>query len=127
MLGENGRLIPDDFRHEIYLAVIEDECVKIISPCSHNGIVNIIKDAQERFGLPVLHFVGGLHLRGGSSRSLSCSRAHVKNIARKLRETSLEKLSTCHCTGKKAYAILKKELSDKIKLKYFHTGSRFTV
>ena len=127
MLSEDGKLIPDDFRHEIYLAVIEDGAVKIVSPCSHNGIVNIIKDAEERFGLPVKSFVGGLHLRGNSSRSLSCPKSHVLRIADMLNESSLEKLYTCHCTGFKAFSILKEHLSEKILLKYFHTGYTFKV
>ena len=75
------------------------------------------KDAEERFGLPVKSFVGGLHLRGNSSRSLSCPKSHVIRIADMLNESSLEKLYTCHCTGFKAFSILKEHLSEKILIK----------
>lgn len=127
MIDGKGRMIPDDFRHEIYVAVIEDDSIKIISPCSHMGIINIISDAQKRFGLPVKCFVGGLHLRGESSNSLNCSKDYIFMLADKLNETQLENLYTCHCTGFKAYSMLKQRLNDLLKFKYFHTGQSFEI
>ncbi|KAH7888604.1 beta-lactamase-like protein [Phlebopus sp. FC_14] len=36
----------------------------IFSACSHAGIVNIIKDAVQRFSRPIYMIIGGLHLAG---------------------------------------------------------------
>lgn len=125
MLNDMGRAVPDDFRHEIYLAVIEEDTVKIISPCSHNGVVNIIRDAESRFSLPVRAYIGGLHLRGSSANSLNCSRKHLGAVADQLNSLSLEKLYTCHCTGIKAFWMLKKAL--RCRVRYFHTGDTFSI
>lgn len=127
MLNEEGHLVSDNFDHELYLAVIEEGGVKVVSPCSHTGIVNILKDAEARFALPVTGFVGGLHLRGASSRSLNCSMSHVLNIADQLNKFPLKNLYTCHCTGYKAFSILKERLSDSVSFTYFHTGKTFTI
>ncbi|MBO7298067.1 MAG: MBL fold metallo-hydrolase, partial [Clostridia bacterium] len=69
-----GKIVSDCFAHEVYLAVVEDKKVKILSSCSHNGIVNILEDAKTRFPeYKISAFVGGLHLRGKNSQKLNCS------------------------------------------------------
>lgn len=125
MLDSTGRRVPDDFRHEIYLAVIEEGTIKIVSPCSHNGAVNIIRDAEARFSLPVRAFIGGLHLRGSSSDSLNCSKKQFLDMAARLNELLPDALYTCHCTGRKAFLLLKERLDCKVK--YFHTGDTFSI
>ncbi len=122
--GARG-LLPDLFRHEIYLAVIEDGAVKIVSSCSHNGILNIVRDAEERFSLPVTVFVGGLHMRGNSSEKLNAPRAYFQKLLEELRTLHLKELRTCHCTGVAGLALLKKALSCHVS--GFHTGDSFTV
>lgn len=124
MVGEDGRLIPDDFSHEIYLAVIEESAIKIVSPCSHNGVVNIIADAISRFELPVTAFVGGMHMRGRKSTSLNCPISYIKAVADRLAHNDCT-FYTCHCTGHKAYRLLKDRLAERIH--YFGTGDVFTV
>lgn len=99
MMDDNGMLVPDDFCHELYVAVVEDGGVKILSSCSHNGIVNISEDAQNRFNLPILAFVGGLHLRGERSRSLNCTKTHADLIFQQMNHFRIKKVYTCHCTG----------------------------
>lgn len=124
MAGEDGRLMPDDFSHEIYLAAIEEGAIKIVSPCSHNGVVNIIADAQARFSLPVTAFIGGMHMRGRKSTSLNCSVGYIEAVADRLARTDCV-FHTCHCTGHKAYHLLKERLGERIR--YFGTGDVFTV
>ena len=122
---EGKRLVPDDFSHEIYLAVIEDDSVKIVSSCSHNGIINIINDAKTRFNLPVSAFVGGLHFRGSSRRALNCPVAYANKVFDKLNELGVETIYTCHCTGYPAFKMLKKAFNGKAK--YFNTADKFTI
>ena len=120
-----GRLGADTFEHEIYLAIIENNTLSIISSCSHNGIVNIINDAQARFGMPVSSFIGGLHTRGSSAKGLNCSRKYLDTVIDKLNELSLKSIYTCHCTGGKAYGIFRQGL--KFKIKYFSTGDTINI
>lgn len=125
MLDKDGKLKPDDFFHEIYLAVIEDNSVKIISSCSHMGIVNIVRDAVSRFNLPVSVFVGGLHMRGNRSTSLNASQKYFNIIINELNLLNIKNIYTCHCTGEKGYNILLSGFKNEIK--YFHTGDSFIL
>ncbi len=124
-MRDGARLVKDNFAHEIYLAVIENGAVKIVSSCSHNGVVNIVRDARDRFGLPIKAFVGGMHIRANSSNSLNCSKKHVKRIAAELDSLGLGAIYTCHCTGRLGFRIVKDNFSGKVK--YFSAPDKFTV
>lgn len=125
MLSPGGRLVPDDFRHEVYVAVLENDTLKIISSCSHTGIVNILRDAERRFGMPASVFVGGLHMRGKRSNTLNCSRSYVKNVLDELNTNGVCTIHTCHCTGKLGYKLIKQGFHGRTK--YFSSGDRFEV
>ena len=125
MSSESGRLIRDDFRHEVYLAILEADGLKIVSSCSHNGIVNIARDAADRFHQPVETFVGGLHLRGKHHDTLNCSRAHVKQLVKAINELSIPTIHTCHCTGILGYQLIEKDYLGKIY--YFSSGDQLSV
>jgi len=122
---KNNKLISDDFSHEVYLAVIEGESCKIVSSCSHNGIVNIINDATRRFPEFSLDaFVGGLHMRGRKSKTLNCSKKQAEQVFSIVENSTLKKIYTGHCTGKKAYNLLK---NYNIETQYFSTGDSFVL
>ncbi|KAF8492360.1 beta-lactamase-like protein [Russula emetica] len=54
-----------DIMDERYAAVdVLGKGLVIFSACSHAGIVNVVKDAVERFSRPIYMIVGGLHLAG---------------------------------------------------------------
>ena len=125
MLSEKKKLCPDNFSHEIYLAVIEDQSVKIVSSCSHNGIVNIVRDAQKRFGLPVSAFVGGLHMRGNHSNRLNASKPYLRSVIEELNTLEAGHIYTCHCTGTAGFELLKKTYKNEVT--YFNTADSFTV
>lgn len=122
---DGKKLCPDDFSHEIYLAVIEDESVKLVSSCSHSGIVNIVKDAKSRFNLPISAFVGGLHFRGSSKRALNCPTKYAYKVFNELNELKVEAIYTCHCTGIPAFNMLKSTFVGKAR--YFCTAEKFNV
>ena len=115
----------DDFRHEIYLTAVENGGVKVVSSCSHMGAVNIVRDAKRRFGLPVLAFVGGLHLRGERSGSLNCSRREAEEMICALYGEMEGRIYTCHCTGKKGLALLRNAFGKRVTR--FSTGDSFLV
>ncbi len=94
----DGKFIPDDFTHEIYL-MIDDV---LISGCSHRGILNILKQFEPRV------FIGGLHLvkyEVGSEK--------LGFIASEI-DKHPTLIYSGHCTGEEQYAYLKTILQDKL-------------
>lgn len=119
---KDHQLVLDDFSHEQMMVIREDDGMVIFSGCSHHGVLNMVDAAVEEF--PETHIkalFGGFHFiglpffnHGGESKS------NVENIGRKLTEYSIGKVYTGHCTGRKAYPILKNVMGDNID--YFATG-----
>lgn len=113
-LRKNGRWYPDDFSHEQSLVFETPRGLVIFNSCSHGGAVNIIREVTAAFpGQKVLALIGGLHLYNKSE-------GEIRELARMLRATEVQQVCTGHCTGKKAYGILKEELGDVVR--QFHTG-----
>ncbi|KAI0328412.1 hypothetical protein GY45DRAFT_1326427 [Cubamyces sp. BRFM 1775] len=55
----------EDIMDERYAAIdVVGKGLVIFSACSHAGIVNVLKDAIEKFARPVYMVIGGLHLAG---------------------------------------------------------------
>ena len=53
---ENGKMIPEDFRHEHYLLIEENGKRVLISGCSHKGILNIADWFRPDFLIGGFHF-----------------------------------------------------------------------
>ncbi len=120
-MKKGNRLVPDDFAHEVYVAVIEEGGAKIISSCTHNGVVNVIEDAKKRFeNVPICAFVGGLHFKGKSLDSLNCRKGFLVSTISYLNNSDLTQLFTAHCTGTKAFALIKKHCV--LHTRYLSTG-----
>jgi 7,8-dihydropterin-6-yl-methyl-4-(beta-D-ribofuranosyl)aminobenzene 5'-phosphate synthase len=65
---------------------------------------------------------GGFHLIGSPLlKDMADSKAHVQGIAQKLMEYPINKIYTGHCTGEKAYSVLKEIMKDR--LEYFATSN----
>lgn len=111
--------VADDFRHELSLVIDSPQGLIVISPCSHNGAMNIM-DTSLRFTgrKKIFAFVGGLHYVDGP---------HAVNEAAQFAE-GMNKffpgtiVYTGHCTEDMAT----KELSKYPNIKFFHTGSVLT-
>lgn len=115
----DGRLAEDVFEHEHYLIVREKGNDVLFTGCSHNGIVNIIEKYYEMNANKKLAYViGGFHLFNPTSKKYE-SDDLITSIAKELCALD-SKFYTCHCTGTKAYQIMKKEMKDK--LDYLSTG-----
>lgn len=95
---EQGRLIPDDFRHEQYLLIREGNRRIVISGCSHRGITNICRWLQPDVLVGGFHFVK-LDPEGQDAQILTES-------AQKLLQPGAV-YYTGHCTGQAQYAFLK--------------------
>ena len=102
----NGRLIPEDFRHEQYLLVEENGRRVLFSGCSHRGVLNLMR----RFRPDVL--IGGFHFfRLPLNDALAASAAAL--------DACPASYYTCHCTGEAQYAFLKERMKN---LHYLSTG-----
>ena len=52
-LKRDSVLVPDDFRHEIVVAIQEHDAEVVLTTCSHNGLLNMVEAAGAEFpGLP---------------------------------------------------------------------------
>ena len=62
-LRKDGKLVPDDFTHEILMVIRENGKLVIFTGCSHNGILNMVDTVVKEFGgVPIKAVIGGFHL-----------------------------------------------------------------
>ena len=102
--------------NEIVLILKDRFGVVLFTGCSHSGILNIIEAVTKEFPNGFIKAVfGGFHLSGQSSNE-------VERIGRRMNNYPIIKIYTGHCTGIKAYLILKSVLGAKVE--YLATGSR---
>lgn len=113
---EKGILLPDDFRHEQYLMICEDDKKVLLSGCSHKGILNIV----SWFEPDVL--VGGFHFMKLDPAGDGAER--LKLAARQLMKYDT-RYYTGHCTGVEQYEFLKGIMGEQ--LEYFSTGETVTI
>ncbi len=103
---ENGKSLFDSFNHEQSLIIRTEKGLVIFNSCCHAGADNIIKEATEAFsGERILALIGGFHLYKSSADD-------VLALADSIKATGIEKIYTGHCTGDKAFGILKEQLGD---------------
>jgi 7,8-dihydropterin-6-yl-methyl-4-(beta-D-ribofuranosyl)aminobenzene 5'-phosphate synthase len=119
----DGELQKDDFHHELMMVIKDNEDIVLFTGCSHHGILNMVETALELFpGSSIKAVFGGFHLIGlPMFNNMAASKPQVEEIGSKLMEYPIEKVYTGHCTGEKAYNVLKDIMGDK--LEYFSTGT----
>ncbi|MDD6051422.1 MAG: MBL fold metallo-hydrolase [Clostridiales bacterium] len=104
MVKRRDMMVPDDFRHEMYLLIREGARRILISGCSHKGVMNI----KTWFAPDV--FIGGFHLM----------KLDPVQEATRLKFTAMELLKqdtvyyTGHCTGDKQFAALKGYMGERL-------------
>jgi len=86
--------------NEQSLIVKTNKGLVVVTGCSHPGIVNIIKKAQEIMGEEIYLVFGGFHLKGDSKKV-------VKEIISQFRELGVKKCGATHCTGDKQIKLFK--------------------
>ena len=108
LIRKNKKLLPDDFSHEQSLVVRTNMGLVIFNSCSHGGADNIINEIARVFPDEHIHaIIGGFHLYRSSE-------SEVRALAEGIRKTGIDRIYTGHCTGDKAFRILKQELGDKV-------------
>jgi 7,8-dihydropterin-6-yl-methyl-4-(beta-D-ribofuranosyl)aminobenzene 5'-phosphate synthase len=77
-----------------------DKGLVIVTGCSHQGIVAILKRAKELFERPIHLVFGGFHLGAKSNKEL-------EEIIKEFEEIGVERCGATHCTGDEAIAMFK--------------------
>jgi 7,8-dihydropterin-6-yl-methyl-4-(beta-D-ribofuranosyl)aminobenzene 5'-phosphate synthase len=104
----------DEFDDELFLAVVNDNKLSVISSCSHRGISNITEEARRLFGLPVNLVTGGFHLKNASEEQ-------YKSVLNYLNKLKPENIGICHCTGVENYMGMVMETGNRVF--YNYTGN----
>lgn len=103
-----GRFFPDDFSHEQSLVFETPEGLVIFNSCSHSGAGIVLKEVKAALpDRPVLAYLGGLHLFRMSGKEVAAA-------ADILAACGIGRIYTGHCTGDRAFGILKERMGDKV-------------
>lgn len=117
---EDGHWVTDDFSHEQSLVLDTSEGLVIFNSCCHAGADVIIREVEAQFeGRPVHAIVGGFHLKDVMNRGDNGA-DQVRALGERLKAMAVPHIYTGHCTGSRAFAILKEVLGDRVH--YFMTG-----
>ncbi|MDY4920671.1 MAG: MBL fold metallo-hydrolase [Phascolarctobacterium sp.] len=122
---EDDKLVPDDFRHEQYLLITEQDTSKkvLLSGCSHKGILNLMEWLTPDICIGGFHF---MKLLVDNSIDPNATPAQIARDRKALDEAAalLEANKctyyTCHCTGLAQYAYLKERMT---RLYYLAVGN----
>lgn len=108
LFQKNGRKWSyDGFDHEQSLVIKTERGLVIFNSCCHTGADNIINEVASAFPKErIVALIGGFHLYKSGD-------VDVISLAQRIKDTGIEKIYTGHCTGDRAFGILKNELGEK--------------
>jgi 7,8-dihydropterin-6-yl-methyl-4-(beta-D-ribofuranosyl)aminobenzene 5'-phosphate synthase len=119
--------VRDPFSHELVLVVRDDDGLIAFTGCGHSGVLNMVDSVIEHFpDSRIKAVVGGFHLIGiPVPETMAGSKNEMVALAQEMRKMPVDAYWTGHCTGHKAFEILKEGLG--AKLGAFHTGTALTI
>jgi len=126
MINSDGEQ-PDEFKHEVALAVNTAKGVVVFSGCSHNGVLNILEACSNYFNKSqIIACVGGTHLIDSDSINVYESESEINEIGKSIisRYPNMQ-LITGHCTGINAQKQLSIILG--VNFKSFHSGTTLSI
>ncbi len=109
------------------MVIKESDGLIVFTGCAHSGVLNMVETAVELFpNTRIKAVVGGFHLVGVPLfNSIGGTKEDIEAIGQALLSYPIDKLYTGHCTGMKAYGLLKGVLGDR--LEYFPTGRSVVI
>lgn len=102
----------DTFDHEHSLIITEGDHRVLFGGCAHTGIANIIKAGEKHIHSTFTHVISGMHLFNPAARKTEPQEKILELASHLLSRPS--KYYTCHCTGQKAFTVLKSAMGDQI-------------
>ena len=122
----NGKLVKDDFKHELFMVIENDDDLTVISGCGHSGIKNIINTAKEVFpDKEIDTVIGGFHFQAGASTFAVAEKEEVEEIAEWFVLEGIGDVYTGHCTGERGMDLMRPILKDN--LKRIYTGMKISI
>lgn len=119
-VSDGDKMIPYTASDELALSVVEDGRLVIISPCSHQGLLNIADNCCNAMNCSyIAAFVGGLHLLDGESDDVTSIASQINLLYPQMH------LYTSHCTGRDACTILQEGFKDRFHV--FTTGEGINI
>ena len=97
------KMLPDDLSHELFINLKTKQGNIVLTGCSHHGLINILRTAQDKFG-KIYGVVGGFHLNGTrifGVRVRKESKHEIRAIGKFFEKNGIKKIYTGHCTGEK--------------------------
>ena len=99
----------DPIDDDLALWIRTDAGLVVLVGCSHAGLINTLRYAQNLAGCPRLHAVlGGFHL-------LEAGRKRIERTVQALVEMSPDWVIPCHCTGGRAVGALADALGSRVR------------
>lgn len=121
--------VMDKFQDELFLTIENDEKLNIITGCSHNGIINILKSAIDKTKMKNINLLlGGMHLSNIKINEKSiCDKNNEKmeKTIEELKKINIDKIYTNHCTGIDGFMKLKNSIKNKVF--YSYTGTKIII
>lgn len=108
----NGGYVQDTFDHEQCLVITQEDKRILLSGCAHNGIINILDRYAELFQSYPDIVISGFHMMQKEEYSQEDVK-NIQEIAKELMKTGAI-FYTGHCTGQKAYDIIKEIMGDRL-------------
>ena len=108
-------LEPDDFNHEIVVAVGKSDSF-VYTGCAHKGLLNMLATVERMTSKPLRFVAGGFHLPDSRDENFETPddlREIVEILIQNYPELTF---FTGHCTGETACALLKEELRSQLEL-----------
>ena len=111
-----GQWARDSFDHELMLVIKERDGLVIFTGCAHSGVLNMVETAATLFpSEKIKAVVGGFHLVGlPVLNSIGGTEQDIKALGLALMKYPIDKLYTGHCTGEKAFGLLKEVLGERL-------------
>jgi 7,8-dihydropterin-6-yl-methyl-4-(beta-D-ribofuranosyl)aminobenzene 5'-phosphate synthase len=116
---ETGRMLPDELKDDLALAIDTEYGLVVILGCAHHGIINTLKQAQKAAGKEMIYAaIGGTHL-------LNAGLERWVKTAADLKEMGVQYLGVSHCTGFEASAYLAQEFGERFFMN--NSGNQWTL
>lgn len=120
---KNNIFYQDEFQHEQYLVISENDKDILVSGCAHNGILNIIEKYKEIFKKEPDYVISGFHMQKKSDYEEEDIKI-IENTAKELIKYKT-KYYTGHCTGEIPFKVMKNIMGNQ--LEYIHSGDTFEL
>lgn len=114
--------VQDDFRHEQYLVITEENRSVLISGCAHNGILNILDRYREIYKADPDIVISGFHMQ--KKHYTKDDHRLMEELAGRLAQTDTV-FYTGHCTGEEAYRRMKEHMGSR--LMAIHSGDELAL